>query len=126
MFGAHTDIAFGDKPSGDERERAELSNGSDCPHPRTHHQENPMNKLLYATMAFAVLGLAAGPNVAVAAQKNGVNNNTSYECFTDDGYGRKLPCSYSYQKRAEQKNYDCFTDDGYGRRLPCSYSIKRR
>ena len=85
-----------------------------------------MNKLFFAAMTFAVLGLAAGANVAVAAPKNGVHNNTSYECFTDDGYGRKLPCSYSYKKAAEQKNYDCFTDDGYGRRLPCSYSIKRR
>ena len=85
-----------------------------------------MNKLFYAAMTFAVLGLAAGANVAVAAQKNGADSYKSYECFTDDGYGRKLPCSYSYQKRAEPKNYDCFTDDGHGRRLPCSYSIKRR
>lgn len=88
-----------------------------------------MNKLFYAAMTFAVLGLAAGANVAVAAQKNGVNDYKSYECFTDDGYGRKLPCSYSYQ-RAEQNNnnlnWDCFTDDGYGRKLPCSYNIKRR
>ena len=83
-----------------------------------------MNKLLYGAMAFAVLGLAAGANVAVAAQKN--NGVTSYECFTDDGYGRKLPCSYSYQKRVERNPYECFTDDGYGRKLPCSYSIKRR
>jgi hypothetical protein len=84
----------------------------------------PMNKLFFAAMTLAVLGLAAGANVAVAAQKNGANSYKSYECFTDDGYGRKLPCSYSYQKRAERtapaKSYDCFTDD---RRLPCSYSV---
>lgn len=90
-----------------------------------------MNKLFFAAMTFAVLGLAAGANVAVAAQKNGANSHKSYECVTDDGYGRKLPCSYSYQRRAESKNgnnlnWDCFTDDGYGRRLPCSYNIKRR
>ena len=90
-----------------------------------------MNKLFYAAMGFAVLGLAAGANVAVAAQKNGANSYKSYECFTDDGYGRKLPCSYSYKQSAEQKNnsnlnWDCFTDDGYGRKLPCSYNIKRR
>ena len=83
-----------------------------------------MNKLLYTAMAFAVLGLAAGPNVATAAQKQ--SGGKSYECFTDDGYGRKLPCSYSYQKLADRNPYDCSTDDGYGRRLPCSYSIKRR
>ena len=82
-----------------------------------------MNKLLYTAMAFAVLGLTAGANVATAAQKNG--NNLNFDCVTDDGYGRKLPCSYSYQKRAEPKNYDCFTDEGYGRKLPCSYGIKR-
>jgi hypothetical protein len=88
-----------------------------------------MNKLIYTAMAFAVLGLAAGANVAVAAQKKGMTHKkgmTSYECFTDDGYGRKLPCSYSFsvQKTADNK-YDCFTDDGYGRKLTCSYSIKR-
>jgi hypothetical protein len=80
-----------------------------------------MNKLFYAAMMFAVLGLPAGANVA---QKNDANSYKSYECFTDDGYGRKLPCSYSYQ-RAERtvpaKNYECFTDEGYGRRrMPCS------
>jgi hypothetical protein len=82
-----------------------------------------MNKLLYTAMAFAVLGLTAGANVAVAAEKKGM---TSYECFTDDGYGRKLPCSYSFSvRKAAANRYDCFTDDGYGRKLPCSYSIKR-
>ena len=82
-----------------------------------------MNKLLYTAMAFAVLGLTASANVAVAAEKKGA---VSYECFTDDGYGRKLPCSYSFTVRKTAANkYDCFTDDGYGRKLPCSYSIKR-
>ena len=81
-----------------------------------------MNKLFLAAMTFVVLGLAAGAKVSVAAQKDGANSNTSYECFTDDGYGRRLPCSYSYKKAAEPKNYECFTDEGYGRRLPCSYS----
>jgi hypothetical protein len=83
-----------------------------------------MNRLVYTAMAFAALGLTAGANVATAAQKQTAGNK--YECFTDDGYGRKLPCSYSYQKRVERNPNDCFTDDGYGRRLPCSYSIKRR
>jgi hypothetical protein len=78
-----------------------------------------MNKLLYTAMMFAVLGLTASANAAVAAQKQ--TGGQSYECFTDDGYGRKLPCSYSYQKREEQKNYDCFIDEGYGRKFTCSY-----
>src|SRR5882757_5426727 len=84
-----------------------------------------MNKLLITTMSLAALGLvfAAGTNVATAKQKSA----TSYECFTDDGYGRKLPCSYGYKltKRTDG-SFDCFTDDGYGRKLPCSYGIKRR
>jgi hypothetical protein len=83
-----------------------------------------MTKLFYAAMMFAVLDLPAGTNVAVAAQKSGVSDYKSYECFTDDGYGRKLPCSYRYQRAertAPAKNYECFTDEGYGRRrMPCS------
>ena len=80
-----------------------------------------MNKLFYAAMMFAVLGLSAG---AGAAQNNDANSYKSYECSTDDGYGRKLPCSYSYQRAertAPAKNYECFIDEGYGRRrMPCS------
>jgi hypothetical protein len=87
-----------------------------------------MKTLLTTTMSFAVLGLLAiaGANTSVAASQKGAAN--SYECFTDDGYGRKLPCSYSYKrvKSAGKTSYDCFTDDGYGRKLPCSYGIKRR
>ena len=83
-----------------------------------------MNKLLITTMSLAALGLvlAAGTNTATAASKT-----SKYECFTDDGYGRKLPCSYGFKvaKRADG-SYDCFTDDGYGRKLTCSYGIKRR
>jgi hypothetical protein len=83
-----------------------------------------MNKLLITTMSLTALGLVvAGTNAATAAQKSA---SSRYECFTDDGYGRKLPCSYGYKvtKRADG-NYDCFTDDGYGRKLTCSYKIKR-
>jgi hypothetical protein len=84
-----------------------------------------MNKLLITTMSLAALGLvfAAGTNVAAAKEKSA----SKYECFTDDGYGRKLPCSYGFKvaKRADG-SYDCFTDDGYGRKLTCSYGLKRR
>ena len=57
-----------------------------------------MDKLFYAAMGFAVLGLAAGANVAVAAQKNDANSYKSYECFTDDGYGRMLPCCFRVER----------------------------
>ena len=84
-----------------------------------------MNKLLITTTSLAALALvfAAGANTATAAQKSA---SSKYECFTDDGYGRKLPCSYGYKvaKRADG-SFECFTDDGYGRKLPCSYGLKR-
>jgi hypothetical protein len=55
-----------------------------------------MNKLLITTMSLAALGLifAAGANTASAASKTA----SKYECFTDDGYGRKLPCSYGLKR----------------------------
>jgi hypothetical protein len=85
-----------------------------------------MNTFLPTTLSLAVLGLilAAGTNVATAAPKKVAAG--SYECFVDDGYGRKRPCSAGYmQKRADSNQYDCFTDDGNGRKLPCSFRIKR-
>jgi hypothetical protein len=84
-----------------------------------------MNKLLITMTALAALGLVfAATNGATAAQKSA---SSKYECFTDDGYGRKLPCSYGFKlaKRADG-GYDCFTDDGYGRKLTCSYGLKRK
>ena len=84
-----------------------------------------MKALSLTTMSLAVLGLSlvAGANVATAAGPGAANK---YECFTDDGYGRKRPCSAGYmQKSANGSSYECFTDDGYGRKLPCSFRIKR-
>ena len=86
-----------------------------------------MNSFLPTTLSLAALGLiiAAGTNIATAAPKKVAGAGT-YECFTDDGYGRKRPCSAGYmQKRADSNQYDCFTDDGNGRKLPCSFRIKR-
>jgi hypothetical protein len=85
-----------------------------------------MNKLLITTMSLTALGLIfAATNVATAAEKQ--KSASRYECFTDDGYGRKLPCSYGYKlTKRDDGSFDCFTDDGYGRKLPCSYGIKRR
>lgn len=83
-----------------------------------------MKMLSLTTMSLAVLGLSlvGGANTAIASAKTAAN---PYECFTDDGYGRKLPCSFRYQKRADKNPYECFTDDGYGRKLPCSFRVKR-
>ena len=86
-----------------------------------------MKTLLTTTMSCTLLGLlfAATAHVAPAAAKE--KTATSYECFTDDGYGRKRSCSSFYmQKRADANSFECFTDDGYGRKLPCSYYLKKK
>jgi hypothetical protein len=53
---------------------------------------------------------------------------SKYECMTDDGYGRRRPCSASY--KAANPNWrgsdDCYTDDGYGRYRSCSASYKAK
>ena len=52
----------------------------------------------------------------------------SYVCMTDDGYGRKRPCSAGY--KAANPNWragdSCFTDEGYGRYRPCSAGYKAK
>ena len=68
---------------------------------------------------FAVaLGLLTTSAPTVAKDK--------YACFTDDGYGRKRPCSAGY--KAANPNWragsDCFTDEGYGRYRPCDSFVK--
>ena len=50
--------------------------------------------LALASFAVALPLLSAS---APAAAKS------KYDCFTDDGYGRKQTCSYAYQKRVEKK-----------------------
>jgi len=51
---------------------------------------------------------------------------SKYECFTDDGYGRMLPCSGRY--KAEHRNWrqsnECFTDEGNGRYRPCDSQFR--
>ena len=84
-----------------------------------------MKALSLTTLSLAVLGLSlsTGANVATAAGQKQLSSQ--YECFTDDGYGRKRPCSAGYMQKSADGNYECFTDDGYGRKLPCSFRIKR-
>ena len=59
-----------------------------------------MKALSLTTVSLAALGLSlvAGSNVATAASKPSVANQ--YECFTDDGYGRKRPCSAGYMQKS--------------------------
>jgi len=85
-----------------------------------------MNAFSLTKVSFAALAvlLVAGADVATAGPKQSASN--PYDCFTDDGYGRKRSCSASYErKRAATKNYDCVTDDGYGRKRSCSANVKR-
>ena len=86
-----------------------------------------MNSTLSTATCFALLGLllTAGTNVAVAAGKRGAAN--SYECVTDDGYGRKRSCAASQyrQKQADRNPFECFAEDGYGRKRACSDKFKR-
>ena len=84
-----------------------------------------MNTLLTRT-AIAVLGLVvvAGADVATAAPKQ---RASAYDCFTDDGYGRKRSCSQGYKaRRAGEIRDNCFTGDVYGRRRPCAAANFKR
>jgi len=78
-----------------------------------------------ATTSAGISGIAPDNNIAV---KNTTVRLAFVECMTDDGYGRKRPCSASY--RREHPNWrgsdDCLTDDGYGRKRSCSASYKAR
>ena len=49
-------------------------------------------KLALVSLALVLIG---GANAAVAGPRQAAN---PYECFTDDGYGRKLPCSFRIKR----------------------------
>lgn len=65
-------------------------------------------KLIAATLALAAIAFAApstasttvgGPGAtqtAPAAQQFAIS---PYDCYTDDGYGRKRPCSAGFKKK---------------------------
>jgi hypothetical protein len=80
-------------------------------------------KIALAALGLTLLGTA---HVATAAPRQQTAAG-AYECFTDDGYGRKRPCSAGYQKQkqAEQPASECMTDDGYGRKRSCAAGVKR-
>lgn len=77
--------------------------------------------MLILKASIVLLGLLTitGPNVANAAQKQ----ETASNCFVDDGYGRKRPCSaggVGIKRTQDASSADCSVDDGYGRKRPCS------
>ena len=53
---------------------------------------------------------------------------SKYTCMTDDGYGRKRPCSAGF--KTANPNWragdSCFTDEGNGRYRPCSAGYKAK
>ena len=61
---------------------------------------------------------AAAANVQYAA----------VECMTDDGYGRRRPCSalYRTQKPNWRAGNECMTDEGGGRFRPCNSLYKAK
>jgi tRNA U34 5-methylaminomethyl-2-thiouridine-forming methyltransferase MnmC len=78
------------------------------------------------TASIALLGLItiAGVNVAAAGPKQ----QAATSCYTDDGYGRKRPCSaggVGFKRLQKASSTECFTDDGYGRKRSCSQGFKR-
>ena len=79
----------------------------------------PFTVRVLALAGFAIaLPLLSSASAEVAYKSS---TKDKYACFTDDGYGRMLPCSYGY--KASNPNWrnsnDCYTDDGYGRYRPC-------
>jgi len=96
-----------------------------------------MKSTIIRTLAIAgfVIALPAVPALAFVTGNVGAKSAApagihlaanKYECFTDDGYGRKFPCSARYKRENPQwrSSYDCFTDEGYGRYRPCDSFFK--
>ena len=46
------------------------------------------------------------------------------ERLAADGSGRKVPCVAANRRQADPRTNECFTDDGYGRRLHCGIGPK--
>ena len=77
----------------------------------------------------APLGLALLAGIAVSGLNVAPASAASvYTCMTDDGYGRKRPCSAGYKAANPQwrAGDSCFTDEGNGRYRPCSAGYKAK
>lgn len=77
--------------------------------------------------ALAAMVISSG-SVGGAVDSAVTHVANKYECFTDDGYGRKFPCSAQYKRDNPnwRSSYECFTDEGYGRYRPCDSFLKRQ
>jgi hypothetical protein len=90
----------------------------------------PSLRIWLALAAFAAAGtiVTAPPGGVFFGAAGAAQRGVVYECMTDDGYGRKRPCSAAY--KSANPNWrggeDCFTDEGYGRYRPCSASYKAK
>ena len=86
--------------------------------------------LALALPSLPAFAFSTGPlTAASAAAPAGVQLTASkYECFTDDGYGRRFPCSARYKREnpSWRSSGQCFTDEGYGRYRPCDSFYKGR
>jgi hypothetical protein len=85
-------------------------------------------RTLFVSAAFAAVGTFGGASLPSALSSGVALAANPYTCMTDDGYGRKRPCSAQY--KAANPNWrsgdSCFTDDGYGRYRPCSAGFKAK
>jgi hypothetical protein len=84
-------------------------------------------RAFFVTAALAAVGTLG--SVSVPGVPSGIALAANpYVCMTDDGYGRRRPCSAGY--KAANPNWragdSCFTDDGYGRYRPCSAGYKSK
>lgn len=79
-------------------------------------------------MTSTAIRMALLAGFAIAGLYTSTASAASYVCMTDDGYGRKRPCSAGY--KAANPNWragdSCFTDDGHGRKRPCSAGYKAK
>ncbi len=81
---------------------------------------NGLSKIVLATLGLVLL---AGTGSSIAQDQKKVVTNP-YECFTDDGYGRKRPCSAGITKNKYEGDEPCMTDEGNGRKRPCNALLK--
>jgi hypothetical protein len=82
-----------------------------------------------ATATFVgACAIAAIPAVTPGFGTGAASARESFVCMTDDGYGRKRPCSAGYKASnpAWRSGDSCFTDEGNGRFRPCSAGYKAK
>ena len=77
-------------------------------------------KLSFANAAFVALGLSLLAGIA-GAQPRAASKT---DCVAADGSGRKVSCPAANRRQGDHRTNECFTDDGYGRRLQCGIGPK--